>query len=236
MSTDIKKHQSFAAGEKPTRAALASAILSINDAIPVANATEATQVAVAIANAGQNLATTPVVVTRADARGLHRVEITYDPNGIVWVPASGVLTFVTIEDANAWATANTTLLTPGDEAIIASVKYMWTGTAWMGGTITLTNFSSAWSATGGYAPTLVRKGKTRTIYGAASRGSGGSLSSILVLPAEDRPANNTFLPGNATGAGVAYALGVQPNGVLWVPYGGGTSVGVYPLAGSWEVP
>lgn len=130
MSTDVKKHTNFAAGEKPSRAALAAAILSINDVIPVANATEATQVAVAIAQSGQNLATTPVVVSRADAPALNRIEYTYDPAGLVWLPASGTLDFATVAAANAWASSNGGLLVVDDRCRINGVQYRWTGTAW----------------------------------------------------------------------------------------------------------
>lgn len=130
MSTDAKKHASIAAGEKPTRAALAAAILSINDIIPVANTTEAAQVVQALAALGQPIATSPVAVARADARGLHRVEITYDPAGLVWLPASGVPTFASKTAADTWASANSALLSVGDIAQVAGVEHRWFGTKW----------------------------------------------------------------------------------------------------------
>ncbi|MFJ2535849.1 hypothetical protein [Microbacterium maritypicum] len=130
MATDAKKHTTIAAGEKPTRAVLASAILSINDIIPVANSTEATQVVLALVALGQSIASTPVTVARADARGLHRIEITYDPAGLVWMPASGVLNFTTKTAADNWGAANPALLTAGDRCTIAGVEYRWSGSLW----------------------------------------------------------------------------------------------------------
>jgi hypothetical protein len=128
VSTDLKKHASIAAGEKPTRSALAAAFLSINDIIPVANGTEANQVAAALSSNGQNLATTPVFVSRADARGLHRVE--YSFNGTVWLPYSGVLSFPSRAAADTWGSANSALLTVGDKAWVGNSELTWWGTAW----------------------------------------------------------------------------------------------------------
>lgn len=125
MATDAKKHTTIAAGETPSRAALAAAILSVSDVIPVANATEATQVATAVAAAGQNLATAPVTVARADARGLHRIEYSYD--GAVWLPASGVLTFASKSAADTWAAAHSSLLATGDLCRIGGAVYEWAG-------------------------------------------------------------------------------------------------------------
>ncbi|MBW9118893.1 hypothetical protein JNB63_02175 [Microbacterium trichothecenolyticum] len=129
MTTDAKKHTSFGAGETPSRAALVAALLSVNDIIPVANATEANTVAAAIAATGQNLATNPVVVSRANARGLHSIEISFD--GTVWRPASGLLEFADKTAADAWAVAHPSLLTTGDSCTAGGVEYRWSGTAWV---------------------------------------------------------------------------------------------------------
>lgn len=131
MAIDAKKHSTIAAGEKPTRAALAAAILSINDVIPVANATEATQVVAALAALGQPIASSPVVVARADARGLHRLEITYDPAGLVWAPLSGVLAFASKSAADTFGSANGALLNVNDECRVGATRYIWSGTAWV---------------------------------------------------------------------------------------------------------
>lgn len=118
-------------------------------------------------------------------------------------------------------------------------EYVHDGTGFVpldGGTvIDLTAFSANWSQQGGYTSFLIAKGNTRFLYGVAARGAGGLLSSILTVPVGHRPSAAVFLPGNVTSGGSAYALQIQSNGILWVPYGGGSSAGAYPLAGSWEV-
>lgn len=129
MAVDVKKHTSPAAGELPSRAALAAGLLSINDIIPVANTTEANQVAAAVAATGQSLATKPVTVSRADARGLHRVEYSYD--GSVWIPLSGVLSFASKAAADTWGAANSALLSPEDVCTVGSDRYVWLDNAWV---------------------------------------------------------------------------------------------------------
>lgn len=101
--------------------------------------------------------------------------------------------------------------------------------------VNLTSFSANWSATSGYAPYMLVEGNKRTIFGAATRGGGGSTASILTVPSGHRPTANAFLSGSATSAGVTFVPGIQPSGVIWIPYGGGSSAGAYPLAGSWLV-
>lgn len=129
MGLDAKKHTSFAAGEAPTRAALAAALFSIDDIIPVATATEAGQVATAVAAAGQTLATNPVFVSRADARGLHRIEYSYD--GTVWIPFSGILEFASTGDRDTWTSANSAYLSVADRCIVGGVTYGWSGSSWL---------------------------------------------------------------------------------------------------------
>jgi hypothetical protein len=143
VSTDVKKHISVAAGEVPARAAIAAAIFSINDIIPVANATEAGQVATAAASAGQVLASAPITVARADAPGMHRAEISND--GSVWRPLSSVLHFSTTGARDTWTTANSALLTAGDACWVTSTQYTWNGSVWYasGGTPVFTNLTYA---------------------------------------------------------------------------------------------
>lgn len=129
MSTDAKKHTTIAPGENPNRAALAAAILSINDVVPVANATEAAQIAATLEAAGQNFATAPLTVSRADAPALHRIETTYD--GDSWMPASGVLHFANDGARDAWTTSFASFLSAGDTCVSAGVDYRWNGTAWV---------------------------------------------------------------------------------------------------------
>lgn len=123
-------------------------------------------------------------------------------------------------------------------ALDSRVDYVHDGSGWVplnGGTVVpLTAFSANWSGTSGFTPYLVARGTTRTLYGAVSRGAGGALASMLTVPSGHRPAQATFLPGNVTDGGAAYALQVLTSGVLRVPYGGGSAAGAYPLAGTWE--
>lgn len=100
---------------------------SINDVVPVANATERAQVVSDLVAKGAGpTATDPLVVIRGDAPGLHRVEYTYD--GSVWL--TDVLFFASKSAADTFGAANGGLLTAGDRAIAAGVEYRWSGTAW----------------------------------------------------------------------------------------------------------
>jgi len=125
MVTDARKHLTIAPGEKPTRAALAAALLSISDVVPVSGATEQTQVAQALQAAGVSLASAPLVTARADASPMHRIEYSYDGN--VFLPASGVLHFATETAANSWASANSAYLTLGDRCFVGATAYVWQG-------------------------------------------------------------------------------------------------------------
>ena len=105
---------------------------SISDVVPVANVTERAQVVSDLTAEGRGpTSARPLVVIRADARGAHRVEYTYD--GAVFLPASGILSFVDLAAATSFGTANPGLLTVGDIAYIgaAGSDYRWTGTAWV---------------------------------------------------------------------------------------------------------
>ena len=153
MSTDARKHTSIAAGEKPTRAGLAAAILSISDTVPVANATEANQIAAALIALGQNLATTPLTVRRADAPGMHTIETTKD--GASWVPSSAVLHFATTTARDTWTTSYSAQLTANDECVINSTDlYTWTGTLWVPAGPTLPHFAFARTTAFNFTTTL----------------------------------------------------------------------------------
>lgn len=128
MSIDQKKHTSIAAGEAPKQGALAKALLSINDVVPTANATEQAQILEALS--GTEFPVTParpLATTRADARPLHQIEVS---RGGAFVPTSGVLSFATKSAADTWAQANAALLTPGDRCVAGSADYRWDGGAW----------------------------------------------------------------------------------------------------------
>ena len=131
MATDAKKHTTIASGETPSRAAIAAAILSMNDIIPVANATEAAQVAVAVAATGQTLTSSPLVVIRSDAPAGHQIEYTHDPTGQVWMPASGVLHFASTATRDTWTTSNSSLLTAADRCVAGVAEFAWNGTRWL---------------------------------------------------------------------------------------------------------
>lgn len=130
MATDNKKHTTIAAGETPSRAALAAALLSIRDLVPVANATEANQVAAAVAAGGQPLATDPIAVARLDAPGLHMIELSTASPG-VWRPASGVLHFANDAARDSWTSANSALLTVGDRCVSNNIEYRWRYGGWV---------------------------------------------------------------------------------------------------------
>lgn len=103
---------------------------SIRDVVPVANATERALLVAELSNAGQGpSADRPLVVYRADARGLHRIEYTTD--GVTWVPASGVLDFPSMTAADSWAVTNRALLLPRDKARIADTVHVWDGGGWV---------------------------------------------------------------------------------------------------------
>lgn len=124
MATDIKKHTTIAPGENPTRAAIAAAILSVNDVIGVADLTERAQLVNALNSAGIGpSATRPLVVFRANAPGLHKLESSVD--GTIFTPASGVLQFATKGDADAWGASNGSYLSTGDTCVAGGRTYTW---------------------------------------------------------------------------------------------------------------
>lgn len=190
MATDVKKHTSPAAGETPSRAAIAAAILSINDIVPVANTTEANIVAAAVAAAGQDLATTPLFVSRADARGLHRIEYTY--NGTVWLPFSGVLTFADRTAADAWAAANSGLLVAGDRGVVNGADARWSGTAWIIDDETATpTLAAGWNAPS--TNVVTRRAGIAVATFNASRSSDSAVDAVAVtIPAGYRGGRNAY--------------------------------------------
>lgn len=210
MATDVKKHTTIAAAETPSRAALAAAILSISDVIPVANATEATQVASAVAASGQNLATAPVVVSRADARGLHRVEYSYD--GTVWIPASGVPSFASKGAADTWAAANGALLSSGDVCRVGAAVYTWTGTVWLAtdtGWVPVT-FANSWiDATSLEAVEYRRLNGVTYIKGRPALGTTGT---GFTLPAGFRPKQLLSFTIRSAGGSSTTNVDVQADG------------------------
>lgn len=129
-TTNARKHQIPADGDTSVtpETIFESFGNSIRDVVPVANTTDRDLLVTALTEAGEGPATgRPLVVHRADARGLHRIEYT---TGNVWVSASGVLQFASESDAASWATGNGALLTVGDRCQIGANEYKWSGSAW----------------------------------------------------------------------------------------------------------
>lgn len=241
MATDAKKHSTIAAGEKPTRAALAAAILSINDVIPVANSTEATQVVVALAALGQTIASFPVVVARADARGAHRLEVTYDQNGLVWMPLSGVLSFATKTAADNFGAANPSLLTVNDECRVGSATYLWTGTAWQvtdTGWVTLGALASGWTVQSPDTADYRVLNNVLYLRGRLNATTGAAQSPILntPLPTIARPAVDVpKLIGVTGGTAALFVTVVSAAGNLNC-FKGSNAVGNLPLEGLGGIP
>lgn len=129
MATDARLHSAFSSTEHPSMAGLNALSLSINDVMPVSNATTQVSQAAAVAAAGVSFATNPLVTIRADAPGLHRIESSYD--GLVFVPASGVLHFASTSARDTWTTANSALLTTEDMCVAAGDVYRWESSAWV---------------------------------------------------------------------------------------------------------
>jgi len=131
-TTNARKHKIPAGGEQTTnrKTIFEDWGNSIRDVIPVANVTERNQVVAALASAGETAsAARPIVVLRADARGLHRIEYTTD--GTTWLPSSGVLEFTSLANATSFGTSNGGLLTAGDRCRISGTELRWTGSKWV---------------------------------------------------------------------------------------------------------
>ncbi|MBW9094649.1 hypothetical protein JNB62_13210 [Microbacterium jejuense] len=186
MSTDVKKHTTLAPGEVPSRAAIAAAILSINDVIPVANSVEANQVAAAIG-------VYPVFVARADARGLHRIEYTY--NGTVWLPFSGTLQFANDAARDAWTTSNSAYLVAGDQCISNGFDGWWDGTAWIQDYgPTAPSYAAGWSdyvASGWTGVRIQRRSRIVFGTGAAAKATITAGETLMTLPVGSRPSAQT---------------------------------------------
>lgn len=119
---------------------------------------------------------------------------------------------------------------------------VWSGSAWVsyasdGGTVTISTFSTNWSATVGYEPYIRVTGKRRDIFGAVNRAIGGSLSSILTIPAGHRPPANVFINAGITSTATFFQPIIDSAGLLQVnaAYSNSSAAGVYPLTGSWYV-
>ncbi|WP_295787519.1 hypothetical protein [uncultured Microbacterium sp.] len=181
MAIDAKKHNIPAPGEAPTRAALALGFLSINDVVPVANATEQAQLKSNLASTAYPIAATrPAVSIRSDAPALHAIE--YSGNGDVWLPASGVLHFASDAVRNAWTNANSALLTVGDHCISAGFDGVWNGSMWIQDTTwTDATLNNNWTTYAGETPRYKVRGGIVFLAGRVS-GSSAANPQIFQMP------------------------------------------------------
>ncbi|WP_261165760.1 hypothetical protein [Microbacterium sp. Marseille-Q6965] len=190
---------------------------SIHDVIPVANATERAQVVANLTAEGAGpSAANPIVVVRADAPGLHRVEYSYD--GSLWIPGSGTLNFPDKDTATAWAAANGSLLIPGDEAIIGGVRAPWTGTEWAYWPWTNLTPASGWSGnSGNLSPQLTRIGFQTMYRGGVFGGTAGSTA--FNLPLWGRPSRTVNVEARSSDTSLSFIrVRVNANGAF-APYG-----------------
>ncbi|MBQ9916090.1 MAG: hypothetical protein IJO71_02690 [Microbacterium sp.] len=129
MALDSKKHATLAPGEAPSRAGLAKSLLSVNDIVPVANATEQAQVVDALSATDFPVTSSrPLTTARGDARGLHTIEVSRGDG--VFIPASGVPSFTSKANADTWAAAHSSLLNVGDRCVAGPADFRWDGAAW----------------------------------------------------------------------------------------------------------
>lgn len=164
---------------------------SINDVVPVANATERSALVSDLTSAGVGPSSTkPLVVTRADNPGLHRLEYTYD--GTNWLPGSGVLHFADLDAANTWALTNGSLLTIGDRAIIETSDARWAGGTWhVNGQSATPTLATGWSTA---SQNVIRRynGIAFLTFNAA-RSSDSSVDGVAVsIPAGYRGNQNAY--------------------------------------------
>lgn len=117
------------------------------------------------------------------------------------------------------------------------IEWIYTGGTWTSfTTVAPTLDQDNWAATGGYTPTIYVDGVWRELYGAMTRNAGGALTGLLRIPAGHRPSVNWFIGAGVSSSGAAYELRINPaTGILDIPYGGGSTTGVYPLSGRWKV-
>lgn len=137
---------------------------SISDVVPVANTTDRAQVVADLTAEGHGpTASRPLVVIRADAPGLHRIEYTYD--GTTFVSGSGTMHFASKGEADSFATSNSSMLTEGDRCIAGGVEYRRAGASWVpaAGAVTPTAVSGAGVSIGASGQVLLTSVPESTI-------------------------------------------------------------------------
>ncbi|MBB3158211.1 hypothetical protein FHS07_001907 [Microbacterium proteolyticum] len=201
MVLDIKGNESFGAGEKPSRAALAKGLLSVSSVVPVANATARTQLVQGLSTASLPVGSSrPLVVSRADARAMHSLEVSRDGN--VFLPVSGVLQFASKTAANTWASANGGLLSYGDQAALPNALLWWNGSKWLGDAPTTPSLGEVsgvtYSAASDSAPMLradrgYANGEGIVVSSLATFDAGTTYSMGQIIPAAFLPAKPVVL-------------------------------------------
>jgi hypothetical protein len=164
---------------------------TINDVIPVANAAERAQVVAGLSSVGLAPSNSrPLLVARADAPGLRRVEVTFD--GVEFLPVGGMLRFASKEEATSWGTANGGLLNAGDRAVVGTADARWSGTAWqVDGDVVTPALGAGWAAPS--MNFLEIAGPFAVLTFNAARTSNSAVDAVAVsIPAGYRGSRNVF--------------------------------------------
>ena len=207
---------------------------SIHDVIPVANVTARGQLVTDMVAKGKGpSAANPLVVYRADAPGLHRIESTTD--GVAWVPSSSLPHFPDVAAATSFATANPGLLTVGDRCVAGSTTYVWSGSAWQNGGMAVAGITAPLVGSGSVdSRLLVQFGSRAGVANASSNLSlvfpqpfPNGVVMVMATPGDALSSARQMSPSaltvagcdmqclNATGAGVG-AVAVRYN---WIAIG-----------------
>lgn len=182
---------------------------SVHDVVPVASATDQDLLVSDMQAASVGPSTSnPLVTVRADAPGLHRIELTTD--GTTWVPASGVLHFVDDTAKDTFTASNPGLFSIGDRCFAGGIEYRWNGTwvrfdtGWLN--VTLDSAYTYQNRT----PQVRRVGSVVYYRGDVKPKTGTFAASAVItvgtagVPLEARPTGveNRQLAGNSAGVDV----------------------------------
>lgn len=203
--------------------------LSINDIVPVATVSDRTALVAALTAKGiAPSATRPLVVIRANAPGLHRIEYTFD--GQVWLPASGVLRFPTLAERDSFSTAYPGLLSRFDRCVVGDIQYEWSGSGWRGELIPITPNSAVWRFnSAGLLPGSVQLVGTRVfMQGTVANAQTATVIAntdypVGSIPVELAPAADVFFITASTQGSSMATLSVKADGrVVFTPRFAGT--------------
>ena len=204
---------------------------SIRDVVPVANVTERALLVSSLAAAGEApTPQRPLVVLRADAPGLHRVEYTVD--GSTFIPSSGVLPFGSKAAADSFGVSNGGLLSVGDMALVGSAEYRWGGSAWLpfGEEPGVFTYASGYQNHANWdALQLTRRGKRARLRGTATVSASTTFAAntsytLGTVAAGWRPVKGTFGPATLSPLSSAFVT-ATPGGVIQFALGAGGTFG-----------